>query len=250
MLRHLTFTCGKKKTLLSFPNSSTFSNKAFYFDKVRSYSSHQSLKMEETSQKANAEFFDNIKDIQLKSAADGTSCLATDLWKEQKCVVRLFRRLGWRNCASEAAILSPIAPILKENGIRVVGIGTDYGAEEFYKSGVWKGEFFISPHYEIYKRIPNLRKVALGGLGFVFDLKKISEQTKKMKAELGEETFNNLPHNLKGTDPFYGGTFVIGPGNTLHYAHYNKVGLEWAENSEILQACGLDPSLASKKSEN
>jgi len=41
-----------------------------------------------------SEFFDHIKDIKLKSAVDGSEVLATDLWKEKKTVVTLFRRLG------------------------------------------------------------------------------------------------------------------------------------------------------------
>lgn len=60
--------------------------------------------------------------------------------------------------------MAPIIPILQQNNIRAIGIGTDYGSELFFKSGFWKGEFFISPDYEIYKRIPELRRVALGGL--------------------------------------------------------------------------------------
>jgi len=75
--------------------------------------------------------------------------------------------------------MAPIIPILQEKGIRVIGIGTDYGSEQFFKSGYWKGEFFISPNHEIYKRIPQLRKVSLGGLGGLVDYKKISEAKKK-----------------------------------------------------------------------
>jgi len=41
-----------------------------------------------------SDFFEKIKDIKLKSAVDGSEVLATDLWKDQKAVVRLFRRLG------------------------------------------------------------------------------------------------------------------------------------------------------------
>jgi len=63
-----------------------------------------------------------------------------------------------------------------------------------------------------------------------------------MKKEIGSEVYDKLPHNLKGTDPFYGGTFVIGPGNELHFAYYNKISLDWVPNTEILKECGIEPS--------
>lgn len=63
-----------------------------------------------------------------------------------------------------------------------------------------------------------------------------------MREEIGAETFDNLPLNLKGSDPFYGGTFVIGPGNVLHFAYYDKISLDWVDNAEILKQCGIDIS--------
>jgi len=42
----------------------------------------------------NEDFFGQLKDLKLVSAADGKEVLATDLWKDQKTVIKLFRRLG------------------------------------------------------------------------------------------------------------------------------------------------------------
>jgi hypothetical protein len=138
--------------------------------------------------------------------------------------------------------MAPIIPILKEKGIRVIGIGTDFGSENFFKAGYWKGEFFISPNHEIYKRVPQFKRVALAGLGGLFHVKKTAEAKKRMKEEIGAETFDHLPMNLKGTDPFYGGTLILGPGNVLHFAYFNQISLDWVNNSEILKQCGIDPA--------
>jgi len=146
-------------------------------------------------------------------------------------------------------VLSKIYDKLKEKGIRLIGIGTDYGAENFVETGLWKAEFFISPNYEIYKKIPNLRKVGLSGLASIFDIKKNMDKVKLLKTEIGEETLNNLPSNLRGTDPFYGGTFVIGPGNVLHYAYYDTLAIDWAPNSDILKACGIESENEEKEEE-
>jgi len=191
---------------------------------------------------SNQDFFGELQDVKLISAADGKEILATDLWKEQKTVLRMFRRLGWQQCRAEAVLFDPILPILKENNIRVIGIGTDYGAEEFYKTGVWKSEFYISKNYEIYKRIPGIKKVALMGLGGLVHIKKINENIKVIKAALGEEAYNKIPGNYKGSDPFYGGTFICGPGNVLTFSHFDQFSLDWTPNSEILKACGIDTS--------
>jgi len=190
----------------------------------------------------NEDFFGQLKDLKLVSAADGKEVLATDLWKDQKTVIKLFRRLGWQQCRGEAVSFDRILPILKENNIRLIGIGTDYGAQEFYKTGVWKSEFYISKNYEIYKKIPGLKKIALLGLEGLKWMKQVNENIKKLKAEIGEETYNKLPGNFKGTDPFYGGILIVGPGNVLTFSRFDQYSLDWFPNSELLKACGIDAS--------
>jgi len=135
-----------------------------------------------------------------------------------------------------------IIPPLNTHGIRTIAIGTDYGARDFVASGSWVGEFLISPNYEIYNLIPEIRRVSFFGLGgFTREtLEQFRINQDRIQAELGER-WQDVKMNLKGTDPFWGGTFVIGPGKTLEYAYINKAHLDFPDNKDVWTACGLDP---------
>eukprot|EP00246_Nothoceros_aenigmaticus_P002110 TRINITY_DN1288_c0_g1_i3.p1 TRINITY_DN1288_c0_g1~~TRINITY_DN1288_c0_g1_i3.p1 ORF type:complete len:110 (+),score=12.94 TRINITY_DN1288_c0_g1_i3:217-546(+) len=51
------------------------------------------------------------------------------LWKEQTAVIYVLRRFGCRLCRANAAELSKtVLPILEENKIRVVAVGTHEGS--------------------------------------------------------------------------------------------------------------------------
>lgn len=135
-------------------------------------------------------------------------------------------------------MLSNLKPTLDGIGARLVGIGTDYGAKEFAEGGYWSGDFLISPDHEIYKRIKGIKSYALGGLTQLFSshAKESFASYSKLKEELGEEEYNKIKNNYKGTDPFMGATFVIGPGNVLHYSHFQTYAGDHPSNDDVLAA--------------
>eukprot|EP01116_Phalansterium_solitarium_P003704 TRINITY_DN1452_c0_g1_i1.p2 TRINITY_DN1452_c0_g1~~TRINITY_DN1452_c0_g1_i1.p2 ORF type:complete len:136 (+),score=50.49 TRINITY_DN1452_c0_g1_i1:592-999(+) len=123
-------------------------------------------------------------------------------------------------------------------GVRLVGIGTDYGAAEFAATGYFTGDFLVSRDYEIYKRIKGIKQQSLGGLSFFWsgNVRKMARSYSTLKAELGETEYNAVAGNLKGSDPFLGATFVIGPGNVLHFAHFQAYAGDHPSNDDVLAA--------------
>jgi len=96
---------------------------------------------------------------------------------------------------------------------------------------------FTSPKtMKFIKKIPGLKKIALLGLEGLKWMKQVNENIKKLKAEIGEETYNKLPGNFKGTDPFYGGILIVGPGNVLTFSRFDQYSLDWFPNSELLKS--------------
>lgn len=62
------------------------------------------------------------------------------LWEKQTSVVIFFRRWGCVFCRLWAHELKEISPILKENNVRLVGVGPeDIGVEEFVAGNFFDG---------------------------------------------------------------------------------------------------------------
>lgn len=117
----------------------------------------------------------------------------------------------------------------------MIGVGTDFGAKQFEESGYWKGDFFVTKEYEMHKLI-GTKHVFGGGLGTLFNAKKFLNENKKLKEQLGEE-YEKVKGNFRGTDPYLSATFVIGPGETLVYSHFQQVPGDHPTNEEVLAAC-------------
>jgi prostamide/prostaglandin F2alpha synthase len=62
------------------------------------------------------------------------------LWEKQTSVVIFFRRWGCVFCRLWAHDLKEISPILKENNVRLVGVGPEnIGVEEFVAGNFFDG---------------------------------------------------------------------------------------------------------------
>lgn len=62
------------------------------------------------------------------------------LWQDQTALVVFFRRWGCLFCRVWAKELKDLAPALKENNVRLVGIGVDeVGLEDFVKGNYFSG---------------------------------------------------------------------------------------------------------------
>jgi len=123
-------------------------------------------------------------------------------------------------------------------GVGLFGIGTAFGAAEFTQ-GYWPAEdFFVSPGYEVYKRMKGITAQSLGGLSMFWsgNLNKARASYKDIAKELGQDEYAKIKGNFSGTDPFLGATLVVGPGNVLHFAHFQAYAGDHASNQEILDA--------------
>lgn len=67
-----------------------------------------------------------------------------NLWQDQTTLIIFFRRWGCLFCRLWARELADLAPVLKENNIRLVGIGVDeIGLDDFVK-----GKYFAGGRYQ------------------------------------------------------------------------------------------------------
>lgn len=76
------------------------------------------------------------------------------LWKHSTTVVIFLRRFGCIFCRQSAIEISKIAPLLKENNVRLFAIGLeDFGHEEFVEGNYFKGDLYIDIDEASYKEI-------------------------------------------------------------------------------------------------
>jgi len=157
------------------------------------------------------------------------------LWADQRLLIRVFRRLGCAYCRGEAMILSNVSQQIKDAGIRMIGVGTNYGAQEFVGLGFWKGDFYSTPDYDVHKHIQGTKHVFGMGLGSIFTYFKTRRSMHRYYQALGgEEEWQKIPMNYRGTDEYYGSLLLVGPGNRLHYCYMQQFPGDFPGNDDIM----------------
>jgi len=79
--------------------------------------------------------------------------LLSDLWKEKRVVLVVFRRFGCMMCREAAVRMSALRSKLEELGARVVGIGFDSPSEVQEFLLYWNGELYLDQQRNVYKAL-------------------------------------------------------------------------------------------------
>ncbi|XP_060055900.1 prostamide/prostaglandin F synthase isoform X3 [Erinaceus europaeus] len=90
----------------------------------------------------------------LKHAVTGEVVELRSLWQEQPCVVAGLRRFGCMVCRWIARDLSGLQGLLKQHGVRLVGVGPEtLGLQEFLDGGYFGGELYLDESKQFYKEL-------------------------------------------------------------------------------------------------
>ncbi|XP_059470150.1 prostamide/prostaglandin F synthase-like [Neocloeon triangulifer] len=174
----------------------------------------------------------NVASNLIKNVASGESVAMSTLWETQPTVVVFFRRWGCLFCRLWAHDLKQIAPILKENNVRLVGVGPeDIGVEDFVAGKFFDGELYI-----------DTEKKSYNGLGFKrFNWFSVMASliTKTARDAMGRGKANNLGGDMRGDALQNGGALVVGTGGKLLYSFRQEGPADQVPNSTILGALGI-----------
>ncbi|CAH2098672.1 unnamed protein product [Euphydryas editha] len=90
----------------------------------------------------------------VKSIPGGESVEMRSFWQDQNVAIFFFRRWGCMFCRLWAKELSEIAPVLKKNNIKLVGIGVeDAGSKEFVDGKFFDGDLYYVEDRSTYQML-------------------------------------------------------------------------------------------------
>ncbi|XP_058530399.1 prostamide/prostaglandin F synthase [Ochotona princeps] len=177
----------------------------------------------------------------LKHATTGEAVELRSLWREQPCVVAGLRRFGCVLCRWMAQDLSSLSGLLKENGVRLVGVGPEaLGLQEFLDGGYFSGELYLDETKQLYKELGFKRYNSLSILPAALG-KPVRDLAAKAKAV-------GIQGNLSGDLLQSGGLLVVSKGGDQVLLHFvQKSPGDYLPRESILQALGLPAELSSSE---
>ena len=148
------------------------------------------------------------------------------LWRERCAVVAFLRHFGCILCRQRAALLGGLCAEIRARGAELVliGSGTHSQARQFLQSCGFAGELYVDPKREAFQAFGLHRSVLR-----VLDPRALWCATAARRAGFRAEP-------LAGDPWQQGGTFVLGPGNRLHFAHRDRRAGDHARSADVLGA--------------
>ncbi|TGZ63630.1 hypothetical protein CRM22_006831 [Opisthorchis felineus] len=106
----------------------------------------------------------------VQAALDASNSFSVEsFWRDQTCVIAIFRRFGCKFCRLEALNLSQMKPAFDKRRIRLVGISFDEnGIKDFVDGNFFKGELFLDPDRSTYRAMDFKRVSSLSGFKSLF----------------------------------------------------------------------------------
>ncbi|KAF4529682.1 hypothetical protein B566_EDAN010768 [Ephemera danica] len=174
----------------------------------------------------------NIATNLIKCVSTGETVTMESLWKNETCVIIFFRRWGCLFCRLWAHDLKEISPILKQNNIRLIGVGPEeIGIQDFTEGKYFDGELYIDTEKKTYN-----------GLGFKrFSYLSIlwALLTKTSRDAISRGKAANLGGDFKGDGLQNGGALIVGAGGKMLFSYRQEEPAEHVTNSKILEVLGL-----------
>ncbi|XP_040843579.1 prostamide/prostaglandin F synthase [Ochotona curzoniae] len=177
----------------------------------------------------------------LKHATTGEAVELRSLWREQPCVVAGLRRFGCVLCRWMAQDLSSLHGLLKEHGVRLVGVGPEaLGLQEFLDGGYFSGELYLDETKQLYKELGFKRYNSLSILPAALG-KPVRDLAAKAKAV-------GIQGNLSGDLLQSGGLVIVSKGGDQVLLHFvQKSPGDYLPRESVLQALGLSAELSSSQ---
>ncbi|TGZ63628.1 hypothetical protein CRM22_006831 [Opisthorchis felineus] len=147
----------------------------------------------------------------VQAALDASNSFSVEsFWRDQTCVIAIFRRFGCKFCRLEALNLSQMKPAFDKRRIRLVGISFDEnGIKDFVDGNFFKGELFLDPDRSTYRAMDFKRVSSLSGFKSLFT-----------KAGRDLNSVANAAHvsgNLSGDGWQTGGLLVVEKGKDIQF---------------------------------
>ncbi|XP_053620639.1 prostamide/prostaglandin F synthase-like isoform X2 [Plodia interpunctella] len=183
----------------------------------------------------------------VKNVTTGESAELRSFWQDQNVAIIFFRRWGCMLCRLWAKELGEIAPVLKENNIKLVGVGVEeIGSKEFVDGKFFDGDLYYVENQSTYQT-----------LGFKrFNLVTIITSLfwKQSRDAIFKGRGMGLGGDLKGDWVQTGGALLVQKGGNL-LRHFVQTGPgDHLSNLDILKDFGLESeykpeTMANKKPE-
>ncbi|XP_007529585.1 prostamide/prostaglandin F synthase isoform X1 [Erinaceus europaeus] len=169
----------------------------------------------------------------LKHAVTGEVVELRSLWQEQPCVVAGLRRFGCMVCRWIARDLSGLQGLLKQHGVRLVGVGPEtLGLQEFLDGGYFGGELYLDESKQFYKELGFKRYNSLSILPAALG-KPVRDVATKAKAV-------GIQGNLSGDLLQSGGLLVVSKGGDQVLLHFiQKSPGDYVSQERVLQVLGI-----------
>ncbi|CAB3364056.1 Hypothetical predicted protein [Cloeon dipterum] len=175
----------------------------------------------------------NIASNLIKNVATGESVAMSSVWEKQTSVIIFFRRWGCVFCRLWAHDLKQISPLLKENNVRLVGVGPEnIGVEDFVAGEFFDGELFIDTDKKSYSGLGFKRFNWISVIAALF--------TRESRDAISRGKAANVGGDMKGDGLQNGGALIVGPGGKLLYSFKQDGPAEQVPNSKILEACNCN----------
>ncbi|XP_068624505.1 prostamide/prostaglandin F synthase-like [Battus philenor] len=184
----------------------------------------------------------------IRSIPGGEEVELKSFWQDQDAAVIFFRRWGCMFCRLWAKELSEIAPVLKKNNIRLVGVGVENaGSKEFLDGKFFDGELYHVEDLSTYQNLGFKRFNVVSIITSLF--------WKESREAIAKGRGMGLGGDLKGDWVQVGGALLVGKGGKV-ISHFVQTGPgEHLHNKEILKHFNLEgeyveETMANKDREN
>ncbi|KAK7800072.1 hypothetical protein U0070_027609, partial [Myodes glareolus] len=117
----------------------------------------------------------------------------------------------------------------------VIGQSSYRHIEPFCKLTGYSHEIYVDPEREIYKRLGMKRGEEISSSGKTFHM-----QCSSLKYSLWRAVTGPL-FDFQGDPAQQGGTFILGPGNSIHFVHRDRNRLDHKPINSVLQLVGVQP---------
>ncbi|XP_006902891.1 PREDICTED: thioredoxin-like protein AAED1-like [Elephantulus edwardii] len=171
--------------------------------------------------------------------ASGTSMSFGALFQERRAVVIFVRHFLCYICKEYVEDLAKIPKnFLEEANITLIVIGQSsyHHIAPFCKLTGYTYEIYVDPEREIYKRLGLKRGEEVA----------FSAQSPHVKSSLLSGSIQSLFRamtsplfDFQGDPAQQGGTFILGPGNNIHYMHLDRNRLDHKPINSVLQLLGV-----------
>lgn len=169
----------------------------------------------------------------VKSIPSGEPVELKSFWQEQNVAIVFFRRWGCIFCRLWAKELSEIAPVLKKNNIRLVGIGVEeVGSKDFIDGKFFDGNLYYVEDRSTYQALGFKRFNVVSIITSLF--------WKQSREAISKGRSMGLGGDLKGDWVQTGGLLLVEKGGNL-LRHFTQTGpSDHLSNKDILKLFDLE----------